>query len=160
MITLRLTEHANIFLNTYPVAVISHLSLQLLFPYTRSQKCFTTTTIRSFSHFEHVQLPLSLYCDTRGIYSLQTANQLKILNQVLAAVAITKKSCLRIVAASMRVISAMTGNPPLRPFSTRRNFRAERHFLLFDDQLAESGGQKTKENIIPRGKFRLVENGP
>ena len=39
-------------------------------------------------------------------------------------------------------------------------FRAERHFRLFEDQLAESAGQKTKENIIPRGKFRLVENGP
>ena len=39
-------------------------------------------------------------------------------------------------------------------------FRAERHFLLFKDQLAESGSQKTKENIIPRGEFRLVENGP
>ena len=40
------------------------------------------------------------------------------------------------------------------------NFRAERHFLLFKDQLAESGRQKTKENIILRGKFRLVENDP
>ena len=39
-------------------------------------------------------------------------------------------------------------------------FREERHFLLFKDQLAESGSQKTKENIIPRGKFRLVENDP
>ena len=39
-------------------------------------------------------------------------------------------------------------------------FRAERHFLLFKDQLAESGRQKTKENIISRGKFRLVENDP
>ena len=39
-------------------------------------------------------------------------------------------------------------------------FRAERHFLLFKDQLAESGRQKTKENIIPPGKFCLVENGP
>ena len=39
-------------------------------------------------------------------------------------------------------------------------FRAERHFLLFEDQLAESGSQKTKENIIQRGKFRLVENDP
>ena len=39
-------------------------------------------------------------------------------------------------------------------------FRAEQHFLLFKDQLAESGHQKTKENIIPRGKFRLVENHP
>ena len=25
---------------------------------------------------------------------------------------------------------------------------------------SESGRQKTKENIIPRGKFRLVENDP
>ena len=41
-------------------------------------------------------------------------------------------------------------------------FRAERHFLLFEDQLAESGRQKTKENtsITPRGKFHPVENGP
>ena len=39
-------------------------------------------------------------------------------------------------------------------------FRAERHFLLFKDQLAESGRQNTKENIIPHGKFRPVENGP
>ena len=36
-------------------------------------------------------------------------------------------------------------------------FRAERHFLLFKYQLAESRRQKTKENTIPRGKFRLVE---
>ena len=41
-ITLGLTEHANIFLNTYPVVVFSHLSLQPLFPCTRSQQCFTT----------------------------------------------------------------------------------------------------------------------
>ena len=39
-------------------------------------------------------------------------------------------------------------------------FRAERHFILFKDQLEESGHQNTKENIIPRGKFRLVENDP
>ena len=39
-------------------------------------------------------------------------------------------------------------------------FRVERHFLLFKDQLAESGCQKTKENIIPRGKLLLVENNP
>ena len=36
----------------------------------------------------------------------------------------------------------------------------ELHFLLFEDEMAESGRQKTKENIIPLGKFRLVENGP
>ena len=30
--------------------------------------------------------------------------------------------------------------------------------MTLKDQLAESGCQKTKENIIPRGKFRLVEN--
>ena len=39
-------------------------------------------------------------------------------------------------------------------------FRAVRHFLLFKDLLAEIRRQKTKEKIIPRGKFRLVENGP
>ena len=37
-------------------------------------------------------------------------------------------------------------------------FRAERHFLLFKDRLAESGREKTKENIIPCGTFRLVED--
>ena len=39
-------------------------------------------------------------------------------------------------------------------------FRAERHFLLLEDQLAESGRKKTKENIIQHGEFRLVENIP
>ena len=39
-------------------------------------------------------------------------------------------------------------------------FPAERHFLLCKDQLAESLRQETKENIIPRVKFRLVENDP
>ena len=34
------------------------------------------------------------------------------------------------------------------------------HRTQYKDQLAESGRQKTKENISPRGKFRLVENGP
>ena len=48
----------------------------------------------------------------------------------------------------------------LGSFSTGRIFLAERYFLLFKDQLAESGRQKAKENIIPRGKFRLVENDP
>ena len=67
MITLRLTEHANIFLNTYAVVVLSHLSLQPLLPCTRSQQCFTTATIRSFGHLEHLELPLSLYCDVAFI---------------------------------------------------------------------------------------------
>ena len=39
-------------------------------------------------------------------------------------------------------------------------FHAERHFLLFKDELAKSERQKTKENIILHGKFRLVENDP
>ena len=59
-INLRLTEHANIFLNTCPVVVFSHLYLQPLLPCTRSQQCFITATIRSFGHFVHVELPLSL----------------------------------------------------------------------------------------------------
>ena len=33
--------------------------------------------------------------------------------QILAVVVITKKNCLSVFAASMRVISAMTGNLPL-----------------------------------------------
>ena len=45
-------------------------------------------------------------------------------------------------------------------FSLGRIFYEERHFLLFNDQLAQSGRQTTKENIIPRGKFRLVEDSP
>ena len=38
-------------------------------------------------------------------------------------------------------------------------FRTEGHFLLFKDQLGDSVCQKTKEIIVPRGKFLLVENG-
>ena len=109
-ITLRLTEHANISLNTYPVVVFGHLSLQPLLPCTRSQQCFTTTTIRSFGHFEHLELPLSL-CHLPDANSKLVENFEK--QRVPAVVVITKKNCLRIFAASMRVISAMTGNPPL-----------------------------------------------
>ena len=58
-ITPRLTKHANIFLNSYTLVVFSHLSLQPLLPVQGA----TTATIRSLDHFEHVQLPLSLYCD-------------------------------------------------------------------------------------------------
>ena len=43
-------------------------------------------------------------------------------------------------------------------FPLGRIFREERNFLLFKDQLAESGRQKTKEIIGLRGKFGLVEN--
>ena len=48
-ITLRLTEPANIFLNTYPVVVFSDLSLQPFLPCTRCHQCFTTATIPSRS---------------------------------------------------------------------------------------------------------------
>ena len=48
-ITLQLTEHANILLNTYPVVVFSDFSLQPLIPCTRSQQCFTTAMIPSGS---------------------------------------------------------------------------------------------------------------
>ena len=53
----RLTEHGNIFLITYPVAVFSHLSLQPFLPFTRSQQCFTTAATL-LSHFEKLELPL------------------------------------------------------------------------------------------------------
>ena len=42
----------------------------------------------------------------------------------------------------------------------RRNFPHGATFSLFKDQLAESGRQKTKENIILRGIFLLAENDP
>ena len=37
--------------------------------------------------------------------------------------------------------------------------RASYIFCYIFIGLGESGREKTKENIIPRGKFRLVENG-
>ena len=48
----------------------------------------------------------------------------------------------------------------LGSFPQSRIFRKEQHFLLFKDQLAESEREKTNENIIPKGKFRPVENDP
>ena len=60
----------------------------------------------------------------------------------------------------MLFYAARSGRARKGHFPLGRIFRAERHFLLFKDQLAESERQKTKENIIPRGKFRPVENGP
>ena len=62
-ITLQLTYHANIFLNTYSVVVFGYLSRQPLLPCTRSQQFFTTATIRSFGHFVQLELPRSLCCD-------------------------------------------------------------------------------------------------
>ena len=38
-------------------------------------------------------------------------------------------------------------------------FRTDRTILFFKDPLADSGPQKTKEIIVPRGKFRIVEDG-
>ena len=62
-ITLRLTEHANIFLNTYPVVVYSDLSLQPLLLCTRSQQCFTTATIPSGSAILNTRTATLLHCD-------------------------------------------------------------------------------------------------
>ena len=62
-ITLRLTEHVNIFLNTYPVVVFSDLSVQPLLPCTRSQQCFTTATIPSGSAILNTRTATLLYCD-------------------------------------------------------------------------------------------------
>ena len=72
-ITLRLTEHANIFLNTYPVVVFSDLSLQPLLPCTRSQQCFTTATIPSGSAILNIS-NCHVVVLWRGIYSLRIAN--------------------------------------------------------------------------------------
>ena len=45
-------------------------------------------------------------------------------------------------------------------FPLGRIFRAERHFFLFKDQLAESERQQTKENIPPSGKRPLSTKLP
>ena len=91
-----------------------HHSLQPLLPCTRSQQCFTTATIRSFGHFEHLELPLSLYCDVAFTRcEQQISGKIWTKQRVLAVMVITKKNCLRIFAASMRVISAMSGTPLL-----------------------------------------------
>ena len=71
-ITLRLTEHANIFLNTYPVVVFSDLSLQPLLPCIRSQQCFTTATIPSGSAILNTRTATLLHCD---VWHLLAANR-------------------------------------------------------------------------------------
>ena len=48
-----------------------------------------------------------------------------------------------------------SAGPLQRLFTTGRNFPRG---ATFSYQLAESGSQKTKENIIARRKFRLVDN--
>ena len=116
-ITLRLTEHANIFLNTYPVEVFSHLSLQPLLLCTRSQQCSPTATVRSFGHFEHLELPLSSIVT----WHLLDANSklVKILNQAASTRCSgdnKEKLSTNIHSEYMRVISAMTGNPSLVGF--------------------------------------------
>ena len=76
---LGLTEHTNSFLSTYPV-VFSHLSLQPHPPCTKNQQCFTTAIIRSFSHFEKLELPQSMFCHL-AFTRPRIANWLKIFNQ-------------------------------------------------------------------------------
>ena len=58
----QLTEDVIIFLSNYPIVALIHLSMQHLPPCTRSQQCFTTTTIRSFGPFGKLELRLSRYC--------------------------------------------------------------------------------------------------
>ena len=45
----------------------------------------------------------------------------------------------------------------LGPFPPDRIVRKEQNFLLLEDKLVEGMRQKTKEIIVPSGKFRLVE---
>ena len=45
---------------------------------------------------------------------------------------ITKKSCLRVFAASLRVISAMTGNPPSAQFVKSQEFSNVRALQIFE----------------------------
>ena len=60
-------------------------------------------------------------------------------------------ACLKLSTLGRRIVNRLKGHFP--PCGI---FRAERHFLLFKVRLAESERQKTKENIIPRGKFHQV----
>ena len=62
--------------------------------------------IRSFGLFEHLELPLSLYCDVH----LLAANSKLVENFEPST---RCSGVIGIFAASMRVISVMTGNPPL-----------------------------------------------
>ena len=63
-------------------------------------------------------------------------------------------------ALAFVVVFVLAYNYPEGYFPLGGIFRPERHFLLFKYQFTESGRQKTKENVIPRAKFSLVENDP
>ena len=81
-------------------------------------------------------------------------------------VVITKKNCLRIFSASMRVISAMTGNPPLHTFlamfSVRPivivppsvKFMSIKDIMQFLSQLL---GGTSKHNSSNKGRVKLMQ---
>ena len=49
------------------------------------------------------------------------------MQRVLAVVVITKKNCIQIFAASMRVISAKTGNPSIEYSAVQKSINQEGH---------------------------------
>ena len=91
-------------------------SLQPLFPCIRGQQCFTTVTIRSFDHFEHLELLSSLYCIVLSVYySLQIANYMKIFNQAASTRCSVdnKKNLSTNIRSEYGVIFSITANSPL-----------------------------------------------
>ena len=100
-----------------PVQIgLSHLSLQPLFPCIRRQQCFTTVTIRSFDHFEHLELLLSLYCIVLSVYySLRIANYMKIFNQAASTRCSVdnKENLYTNIRSEYGVIFSITTNSPL-----------------------------------------------
>ena len=72
-----------------------------------------TSTIRSWPFLKTRTFTVDVL--SRGIYSLPMANKLKILNQA-ASIRCSddnKEKLSSVFVASLRMISAMTGNPPL-----------------------------------------------
>ena len=64
-----------------------------------------------FGHFEHLELPRCcivtwhlLAANSKLVENFEPSSEYSLLA--------TKKNCQRVLAASLRVVSAMTGNPP------------------------------------------------
>ena len=50
----------------------------------------------------------------------------------------TKKNCQRVLAAGLRVVSAMTGNPPLKPSSEHDRKHVLQLLRLYGDQALQT----------------------
>ena len=111
MIISQITDHTNTFFSTYPRAVFSHLSPQLLLSCTRGQQCSPLQPSDRSAILKH----LNYHCRRNSSWHLLAANSKLVENiQPRASTHCSgdnKEKLYTRIRRGMRVNSVMTGNP-------------------------------------------------